>query len=80
MPMGAADAISAAHTMGHPTMNDAARRLRAQKAYSTDPTYLERMARREEARVAEPANDATAEDVSALERRRRDTARTARRA
>jgi hypothetical protein len=31
-------------------MNDEARRLRAQKAYSTDPAYLERMAREEEAR------------------------------
>ena len=30
-------------------MNDTARRLRAQKAYSTDPAYLERMAREEEA-------------------------------
>ncbi|HSI01943.1 MAG TPA: hypothetical protein VLA02_15155 [Reyranella sp.] len=31
-------------------MNDAARRLRAQKAFSTDPDYLERLARAEEAR------------------------------
>ena len=31
-------------------MNDIARRLRAQKAYSTDPAYLERMAREEETR------------------------------
>ena len=33
-------------------MTDAVRRLRAQKIYSTDPEYLERMARREEARTA----------------------------
>ena len=32
-------------------MNDIARRLRAQKAYSTDPAYLERMARHEEGRA-----------------------------
>ena len=32
-------------------MNDAARRLRAQKAYSTDPAYLERLAREEETRM-----------------------------
>ena len=30
-------------------MNEAPRRLRAQKAFSTDPDYLERMARAEEA-------------------------------
>jgi hypothetical protein len=36
------------------TMNDAARRLRAQKAYSTDPGYLERMALEEEARERVP--------------------------
>ena len=41
-------------------MNDAARRLRAQKAYSTDPDYLERMARAEEARSAEPPQKAPA--------------------
>ena len=35
-------------------MNDIARRLRAQKAYSTDPAYLERMARLEEARGGDP--------------------------
>ena len=40
-------------------MNDAARRLRAQKAYSTDPDYLERLARAEEARDrASPADGA----------------------
>ena len=50
-------------------MNDAARRLRAQKAYSTDLAYLERMARQEEARGVEPANDATAKGVSAVARR-----------
>jgi hypothetical protein len=48
-------------------MNDAARRLRAQKAYSTDPAYLERMAREEETR--DPTNDATAEGGSAFARR-----------
>ena len=31
-------------------MNETAARLRAQKAYSTDPDYLERMALAEEAR------------------------------
>jgi hypothetical protein len=35
-------------------MTDAAR-LRAQKAHSTDPEYLERMAREEEARENQPA-------------------------
>ena len=30
-------------------MNDVARRLRAQKVFSTDPEYLERLARAEEA-------------------------------
>ena len=48
-------------------MNDTARRLRAQKAYSTDPAYLERMAREEETRHVDPTNDVTAE--SALVRR-----------
>jgi hypothetical protein len=38
-------------------MTEAIRRLRAQKFYSTDPEYLERMARREEARTASPAAD-----------------------
>jgi len=32
-----------------PAMNETAARLRAQKAYSTDPEYLERMALHEEA-------------------------------
>jgi len=31
-------------------MKNTVRRLRAQKAYSTDPAYLERLAREEEAR------------------------------
>src|SRR5712671_707826 len=44
-------------------MNDTARRLRAQKAYSTDPTYLERMAREEEIRGVDLTNDATAEPL-----------------
>ena len=68
-------------------MNNSARRLRAQKPYSTDPAYLERMALLEESRGVEPANDATAEGASAPARRPahskqhpRDTARTARRA
>ena len=39
-------------------MNDTARRLRAQKAYSTDPAYLERMAREEETRGVDRTNDA----------------------
>ena len=42
-------------------MNDTARRLRAQKAYSTDPAYLERMAREEETRRVDPTNDVAAE-------------------
>ena len=50
-------------------MNDAARRLRAQKAYSTDPAYLERMAREEETRGIHPTYDATAEGGSAFARR-----------
>ena len=50
-------------------MNDAARRLRAQKAYSTDPAYLERLAREEENRGVDPTNDATAEGGSAFARR-----------
>ena len=69
-------------------MNDSARRLRAQKAYSTDPAYLERMARQEEARAFEPANDATAEGGSVpacraadvRSQRSRDAGRAARRA
>jgi len=47
-------------------MNDAARRLRAQKAYSTDPAYLERMARDLETRGVEPAKDAPAEGACAF--------------
>jgi PTS system mannose-specific IIA component len=47
-------------------MTDAARRLRAQKAYSTDPAYLERMAREEETRRVHPTNDAVAEGGSAF--------------
>ena len=54
---------------GHYAMNDTARRLRAQKAYSTDPDYLERMAREEEARRVNPTNDVAAEGGSALARR-----------
>jgi mannose PTS system EIIA component len=43
-------------------MNNAARRLREQKAYSTDPAYLERLAREEETRGIHPSNDATSEE------------------
>ena len=50
-------------------MNDAAHRLRAQMAYSTDPAYLERLAREEETRGVDPTNDATAEGGSAFARR-----------
>jgi PTS system mannose-specific IIA component len=50
-------------------MTDTARRLRAQKAYSTDPAYLERMAREEETRGVHPTNDAAAEGGSAFARR-----------
>ena len=50
-------------------MSDTARRLRAQKAYSTDPAYLERMAREEETRRADPTNDGAAEGGSAFARR-----------
>jgi hypothetical protein len=72
---------------GHPTMNDAARRLRAQKAYSTDPAYLERMAREEETRGVGPTKDAAAADggnvfarcaAEVRSQRPRDNARTAR--
>jgi hypothetical protein len=42
-------------------MTDTARRLRAQKAYSTDLGYLERMAREEESRRVDPNNDVAAE-------------------
>ena len=54
---------------GHYAMSDAARRLRAQKAYSTDPAYLERMAREEETRRVDPTNDLAAEGGSAFARR-----------
>ena len=47
-------------------MTDTARRLRAQKAYSTDPAYLERLAREEESQGVGPTNDATAEGGSAF--------------
>jgi len=50
-------------------MSDTARRLRAQKAYSTDPDYLERMAREEETRRLDPTNDVAVEGGSALARR-----------
>lgn len=36
-------------------MTDAVRRLRAQKLYSTDPEYLERMARQEEVQITSRA-------------------------
>ena len=52
-------------------MNDTARRLRAQKAYSTDPAYLERMAREEEARGVGPTN-AAAEGGSTFAHRAAD--------
>ena len=58
-------------------MNDTARRLRAQKAYSTDPAYLERMARVEEARGVDPTNDATAEGEGVVRDWRNMTAATA---
>ena len=48
---------------------DAFRRLRAQKAYSTDPAYLERMAREEVTWRVDPTNDAAAEGGSAFARR-----------
>ena len=38
-------------------MTESVRRLRAQKFYSTDPEYLERMARREEVRTSDLAAD-----------------------
>ena len=46
-------------------MNEAARRLRAQKAYSTDPEYLERMAREAEARDIVRAKPASVENKAA---------------
>jgi hypothetical protein len=45
-------------------MNDAVRRLRAQKSYSTDPDYLERMACAAESRGADPTHNASAEPGS----------------
>ena len=57
---------------GHSAMNDTARRLRAQKAYSTDPAYLERMAREEETRRDDPSSDVPAEGGSALAHRTAD--------
>ena len=47
-------------------MNDTARRLRAQKAYSTDPAYLERMAREEETRRVRTDNVVAIEGGIAL--------------
>ena len=44
-------------------MNETAARLRAQKAYSTDPDYLERMALAEEARAGR-ASDEEAESLT----------------
>ena len=41
-------------------MNEPARRLRAQKAYSTDPEYLEGMARDEEIRGPVPTAEIAA--------------------
>ena len=49
---------------GRDAMNDTARRLRAQKAYSADPAYLERMAREEETRSVHPTSDAAAKGGS----------------
>jgi hypothetical protein len=54
-------------------MNDTARRLRAQKTHSTDPGYLERIAREEETRGVNPAKAAAAEGGSALARREAST-------
>lgn len=48
---------------------NAAARLRAQKAYSTDPDYLERMACAEEAFGPGPAAPAAARGEDALARR-----------
>lgn len=45
-------------------MNEEARRLRAQKAYSTDSEYLERMAREAEARgLGRTAETAAADEA-----------------
>ena len=51
-------------------MNDTARRLRAQKAYSTDPDYLERLACEEEARGSSPSTVPHAEARRAEPRKR----------
>ena len=51
------------------TMNDVARRLRTQKAYSTDPAYLDRMAREEEVRGGHATNDAATEAGNGFARR-----------
>ena len=72
MSVYAIDAILAEHLTGPMQMNDTARRLRAQKAYSTDPAYLERMAREEETRRADPTNGVAAESGSAFSRRAAD--------
>ena len=53
---------------GHDAMNDTARRLRAQKVFSTDPAYLERMAREVEARGLNSINDVLAEGAHAFAR------------
>jgi hypothetical protein len=50
-------------------MNDAARILRAQKSYSTDPDYLERMACAAESRSADPTHNASAEGRGASVRK-----------
>jgi hypothetical protein len=70
-----ADAMSAAYTHGHDTMTDAACRLRAQKAYSTDPGYLERMAREDEARRVHATNDEAAEGGALLRATQKPAAR-----
>jgi len=50
-------------------VNNAAARLRAQKAYSTDPDYLERMACAEEAYSLGPAAPVANRGEDALARR-----------
>ena len=47
-------------------MNDAARLLRAQKSYSTDPDYLERMACAAESRGADTTHNASAEELQVM--------------
>lgn len=47
-------------------MSEVARRLRAQKAYSTDPDYLERLARDEEARDTEEKRRGMAAGAASL--------------